>query len=69
MNDKHNLKHTGQAVPHLHSFLQALHGGLVLVTPLLQSLHGGFVLVTPLQLPCCSPYICGSCSHPSGEIS
>ena len=29
MNDKHNLKHTGQTVPHLYSFL---HGGFVLVT-------------------------------------
>ena len=39
MNDKHNLKHTGQVVPHLYSFL---HGGFVLVslvTPLMQSIH------------------------------
>ena len=42
MNDKHNLKHTGQAVPHLYSVLQALRVGSVLVTlvtPLLQSIH------------------------------
>ena len=64
LNDKHNLKYSGQAVPHLYSFLQALRGGSLLVTPLLQSLHEGFVLVTPLLQSIHLRIM----HHPSGEI-